>query len=332
MEFSYFSLNRWLILVSFCVISIFIVYKQATDANSISLQEHVARHERMLASESEFYNPWQYRIFSAYVTEGFYQIVHAVVPRIDRATAFLIFRFAQNLFIFWIAYLYFNALAIRNPFLKLGGILLLAYSMAHSVFQSDLSFNTYFDVLFYLLGAYLIIKEKYNWVIALMIVAALNRETSLLIPAMLVIPFIQWKKLSMPRQILWMGVLSTTVFLIVFVVVRWHYGYRPAQGIHGMKSFTDYLKFNLSFFRMYPELIGTLTFIPIFVLLYIKRLPKILQQWFWIVCPAWFLIHMAYSTAIETRLFLVPHALIFIPAFLWLIENWYKTEPTAQVQ
>jgi hypothetical protein len=157
-----------------------------------------------------------------------------------------------------------------------------------------------------------------------------NRETSLLIPAMLVLPFIQWKERKIPRAILVPGLLSTLVFFVAFISVRVYYGYRAPEGINGMTSVSEYLLFNLRFFRLYPELIGTLAFLPLVIIIFLKRLPRLLQYWFWIICPAWFGIHFVYSTAVETRLFLVPQILVFIPAFLWLIENWYTHEVLKQ--
>lgn len=323
MKFSFSSGNWWLFLGLYSILSLYVVYEQATDLNAIPLPEQVARHERMLAGNSEFFNPWQYRVFSTYMVEGFYKTLNSISDQIDISKSFLLFRVLQTLFIFIIAHRYILAHGIRNPWLVLMGVLLLGFSMAHSVFQSDLSVNTYFDILFYLMAGWLIIKGKLIWIMPLMLLAALNRETSLLIPAMLIIPFVQWKPFSIPRIPFLIASLSTLLFFAAFISVRLYYGYKPAEGINGMTGFADYLSFNLRFLKVYPELIGTVAFLPIITILFIKRLPRLLQQWFWVVCPAWFLIHFAYSTAVESRLFLVPQALIFIPAFLWLIENWY---------
>ncbi|MBX2971064.1 MAG: hypothetical protein KF803_16980 [Cyclobacteriaceae bacterium] len=330
MKNSNFKLPLVLILMLYSLLSVYIVYEQATDANAIDLQRQEERHLRMLEGNSEFFNPWQYRMFSTVVTEGFYRVIHAIVPTVDRTQCFLLFRFLQNLLIFFVADYYFRALAVHNPLLRLVGVTLLGVSMAHSVFQSDLSFNTYFDILFYVLGALLILREKYVWLIPLMAVAAFNRETSALIPAMLVVLHINWPKLSIPKPVLLYGLASGLVFVFVFVGVRLYYGFQPAEGIHGMRSITDYLIFNLKFFRMYPELIGTLLIVPFVIVFYLKRLPAVIQKWFWLVCPIWFVIHLCYSTAVETRLFLVPQALIFIPALLILVEGWYTN--SLQVQ
>ncbi|MBX2898324.1 MAG: hypothetical protein KF775_01670 [Cyclobacteriaceae bacterium] len=314
--------NQWLVVGLYALLSMYVVYKQATDTHAISLEEQLARHERLLTGTSEFYNPWQYRILSVYVVEGFAHLAAQV--GVSTIQAFLLFRFLQTVLLFWIAHLYWRALGIGNPWLNLCGMVLLCFSMAHSVFQSDLSFNTYFDILFYLLAGWLLLGNKLAWIIPLTAVAVLNRETSLLIPAMLLVTGVELKPFSWNKQHVWFSALAGLVFIAGFVAVRWYYGYQPAEGINGMRSVRDYLSFNLRFFTTYPELLGTLAVLPIVVLLFVKRLPLILQKWFWLICPVWFAVHFAYSTAVESRLFLVPQALIFIPAFLFLVEAWYK--------
>lgn len=323
------NLNKVYFIVAFLVISSFVVYRQATDQQAISLGEQEARHMKMLRGDSEFFNPWQYRIFSTYAVEYTYQILHSISNKISRTHAFLAFRFGQNILVLLMLQLYLVALGIRNPWLIMVGLILTGFCMATSVFKSDLSFNTYFDILFYLIAAWLIIKEKLIWIIPLTAVAALNRETSLFIPFMVLAPFIPNQIRQVPKKNLLVVVGALMVFAIVFILVRVYYGYQPPTGIHGIANFLDYLKFNLTFFRMYFELAGTLTFLPVLVLLFSKHLPELLRKWFWLICPTWFAIHLAYSTAVETRLFLVPQVLIFIPAFLWLVENWYAPKTPA---
>jgi hypothetical protein len=328
MKFSFLQGNWWLFAGLYAIISVYVVYRQATDGNAITLQEQVARHERMLAGTSEFYNPWQYRVFSTYVVEWFSKVV-TLVPKADVIKAFLLFRILQTLLVFWIAHILWQRLGVRNPWLILMGIILLGYNMSHSVFQSDLSFNTYFDVLFYLVGGWLILTKRIVWIIPLMLVAALNRETSLLIPAMLLLSGIQWKPFSFDKRYFWTAAAATILFFITFFTVRLYYGYRAPEGINGMISFTDYLQFNLRYLKVYPEMIGTLAVLPVLVIIFLKRLPLVLQQWFWLMCPIWFFIHFAYSTVVESRLFLVPQTLIFVPAFIILVEGWYANSAPA---
>lgn len=314
-----------LFTIFFFVLSFYIVYEQATNCLSIDMAEQLVRHKNMLMGNSAFFNPWQYRVFSTYILEGFI-IVFAKIPFANHPfLPYFFLRFIQNMAICYIAYKYYKALQLKSKYLIMLGILLLGYNMSNSVFQSDLSFNTYFDVLFYLLGGYFIFSNRTMWIIPLMIVAALNRETSGLIPLMAIFSAVDFKKKEV-KSIgdFKYGIYGFIVFVIIFIALRIYYGMPQAQGIHGMTSPIDYLKFNLTFFRMYPELFGTLGIIPLVVILKFKSLPLQLKLFFILIVPVWFIVHFIKSTVVETRLFLVPHALIFIPAFLLLIEQELK--------
>lgn len=323
MKLSYRTGNEWLKILLYSIISAYIVYQQATHTDAVTLNEQLVRHQRMLDGNSEFFNPWQYRIFSTYFSEAFAGAVQFVMPSIGKALAFLGLRFIQNIAIFLLAGIYFRKLGIKNPWLRLSGNLILGFCMAHSVFASDLSINTYFDIMFYLVAGILIMKGKYFWVVPLMLVAAMNRETSALIPLMMIIPAINLKNRLIDKNRFWAGVASGVVFVIVFFSIRAYYGHREAMGINDMNSVREFLVFNLTFKRMYLQMIGTLAFLPIVVILFLNKLSPILRTWFWIVVPVWFVIHLCYAAAVESRLFLVPQALIFVPAFLQIINHWY---------
>lgn len=314
--------NYFLFPLSFMLLSAYVVYEQATSSLSIDMAIQVERHLNMLAGSSEFYNPWQYRIFSTYVLETFIVMFSKISGLENSLLPYFTLRFLQNLLIFFIALKFYKALQLQSKYLIVLGILLLGYNMSNSVFQSDLSFNTYFDVLFYLTAGYLILADKKIWILPLMIVAALNRETSALIPFLVMASAIDFRNRKIRDfKSFKIGIGAFIIFLLVFVSLRLYYGMPPASGIHEMSSPMDFLKFNLTFFRMYPQLLGTLGIIPLFVVFKFKSLSLPLKMFFMVVVPVWFIIHLVKSQAMETRLFLVPQAMIFIPAFLYIIEK-----------
>lgn len=311
----------WLVLI--LLMSAYVVYQHATDENAIDMQTQIERHHRMIDGQSEFFNPWQYRVFSAYLLQSIIVTYDAVFPGKPESIPYLLLHFAQMVLIFYLCLLYYQKLGLRNPFLLATGLLILCYCVSTSVFQSDLSFNTYFDIVFYVAAAIVILTGQYQWIIPIILLAALNRETSGFIPLMLLAPF----SLNFGpgfRSRLIISAISLAVFAVVFFGVRYAYGFRPAVGIHGMNSPADFFVFNVTFFRMYPLLLGTLSIIPLVVVLNLGKLPVILRHWFWLIVPFWFVIHLVMGTAMETRLFLVPQALIFIPALLILIDYWYS--------
>jgi hypothetical protein len=54
----------------------------------------------------------------------------------------------------------------------------------HSHHGSDFQFNTFFDIMFYLLAGLVVFAGRYKWIVPITILGALNRETSALIPVL----------------------------------------------------------------------------------------------------------------------------------------------------
>jgi hypothetical protein len=316
------AIRPWLWIVLILLLTTYVVYEHATSPLAVDMPRQIERHERMIAGNSEFFNPWQYRIFSAYVLEGIIRVYDTILPGKPAMIPYVGLHFVQIALILFLCLIYFRHLGIENPFLRGLGLVVTCFCISTSVFQSDLSFNTYFDIIFYLIAALLILRDNIVWIIPLTLVAALNRETSGFIPLMVLAPF-STRLSDIDRRKVMIAGASLIVFAAAFFAVRLYYGFQPAVGIHGMISPKDFFLFNITFFRMYPLLLGTLSIIPIVVIFYLGRLPLILRHWFWLIVPLWFLIHLVKGTAMETRLFLVPQVLIFIPSFLVLIDRWY---------
>lgn len=307
-------------LVSIVAMSVFVVFEHVTNADAIDLATQLERHRRMLEGTSEFYNPWQYRIFATWLLEGTLQIFRTVLPQADPSIAFISLRVVQNIFLFYLCLSYFKLLGIRSHLLSLVGLFIICLTMGNSTFHSDLSFNTYFDVMFYVVAGVLILTDRWMWIVILMIPATLNRETSALIPFMALAPF-TWLNLNHRLVHVFSACI---VFVAIFISLRLYYGFPAAASIHGMTSPNEFFVYNITFLRLYPLLFGTLGFLPIFVLLRFKELPQLLQHWFWLIIPVWMAVHLFKALAVETRLFLVPHVLIFVPAFLLLIQQDYQ--------
>jgi hypothetical protein len=319
-------IGRFLNFILYAVLSMYIVFVQGTDADAISLERLLFRHEQLLSGTSEFFNPWQYRILSTWVIESVFQIVHSVSPEVGKIYIFIVLRVLQSMLILTVANAYYTSLGIRNPLLRAAGILILGFGMANSVYHSDLSFGTYNDILFYLVSCWLILNNKIVWLIPVTFFAAMNRETSALIPLLAAIPHIHWQDKSFDRKAIIVAAACALVYLIVWYGLRLYFGFQPPAIVEGMQTPMDYLRKNFGFLRTYPLIAGTLGFVPIIVVLFFARLPRILKLWFWAMVPIWFIVHFSFSKAAESRLFLVPQAVIFIPAFLWLIEGW-REEP-----
>ena len=309
----------------FALLSAYILYEQAISCIGVGMDIQLQRHARFMAGNAEFFNPWQYRVFSELVLEGFIRFFAGLPMKLHPYTPYFALRLLQNVLIFWVAYHYFQALRIKSWYLLLSGLLLLAFNMSNSNWQADLAFNTYFDVLFYLLAGYIVLKAHPAWIIPLTAVAVLNRETSGFIPFILLLTAFGWRPFRLKdKKRLGYGVAALLLYFLLFVGVRWYFGLRPYQAIHAIDTPWEFFRFNILFFNMYPQLIGTLGIVPLLAVIGLRHWPPFLKGVGLLIVPLWVLIHLFKSMAMETRLFLVPQAFIFIPALLCLVEHELK--------
>jgi hypothetical protein len=126
-------------------------------------------------------DPWQYRLLPELVVETAIRAVRWIGVENPTLPAFAIVRVVQNLLIFVISALYWSRLGVSKGMTVLG-LAMLAWGFSYAGYGSDLAFSTYFDVLFYLLAAWLILLHRLGWTVPVIALAALNRETSALIP------------------------------------------------------------------------------------------------------------------------------------------------------
>ncbi|HET6846806.1 MAG TPA: hypothetical protein VFH29_08215, partial [Anaerolineales bacterium] len=182
-------------------------------------------HEQMLAGSAG--NPWQYRILSDAMMEPLIQAAQARGIPAASYQVFVGMRFFQCLLIFLAAGVYFSRLSLKP--LSIGvGLSILAWSMSLSLYNSDLSFSVFFDVAFYLLAAIFMLQERPWWIALLMLPAALNRETSLLIPAMLATDaYFRHGPGPARRHALMAAATALLLYLIVFIGLRVYYGPQP---------------------------------------------------------------------------------------------------------
>lgn len=303
------------------LLAIFPVYSALVNG---AAHQHLEHHLSFLKGNSVYFNPWQYRVLSPILVEGFHRFLnfslYSWLPVSDvYNSSFKLFRVLQHLLIFGFAWYFYRYFTFNRP-LRFLAITMLAGAFSAAAYGSDMAFNTYFDVLFYLVGAWLIFSDKSRWwLVPLTLVAALNRETSLLLPLLLVLDF---KKLNQPvnrKKYFLIFSLCLVVFAAVFISVRLYYGYQAPAYI-GIETGWPILKFNLTDPETVLQLFDTLGVLPLFVLFNLRKTEFRLQMLFWLLVPAWFAAHFWLVWARETRIFLVPLVIVFIPVILSLIR------------
>jgi hypothetical protein len=359
---------RWFICCCFAILSVYPIYRNFYYSNGLLTYE---RHRAIIEKRSEFYNPWQYRVLCPYAIEGLLFIYNHTIDKIypveeklhfsiestsgtnpetdafvkmmqtpgavKYMLIFVLFRFVEHLFIFYLSWRLWNYF-VKSKWLIFFGINFLALALGNAVSAADLSFNTYMDIIFYLLAANIILYRRNPlWLIPITMLAAFNRETGMLIPALYFISQTDFTGFSIkrftsivfPKKETWIltGVLYI-LFISIFLGLRSHFGYQPQQ-VWKAPAGLPMLKLNLMSavgVKAYLELIGTFAVIPFIILYRFRSFPYLLRKWFLFLVPVWFAVHYVSVVAYQTRLFMVPIILVLLPMMLWLVEKDITTK------
>ncbi len=338
---------KWIFIsLLLSIMSLYPTYKNIRDGSGIAQYEN---HKLFMSGQSTNFDPWQYRILCPLLAE---QLFHALDgsllegitkkfqsksvnqnnftmkelqkdPLLFKYTiVFILFRFLEHLLIYFLLWKYLG-LFTKNKVLVSLFILIASWAMGNAVLNSDLSLNTYMDIILYLVAAYILVtKKSIYWIIPLSILGALNRETAAFIPLMLFFLQCNFKKKIFPPLNIWaITLISGVLFLLILSAIRIYYGYRPETHPWNL------LKYNLlsaNSFYTYFEIFGAIGFIPFICLYYWRKNSKSLQVFFWLIVPIWFGIHLVGILAKEARCFLVPLFVIFIPMIVEIIEQKSK--------
>jgi hypothetical protein len=189
--------------------------------------------------------------------------------------------------------------------------------MTNALYHGSMSFNTYGDLALYMLAGWLIVTGRYWWIVPLAVLAGLNRETGGLIPVMLIAAaFALGRTTPDGRRALRAGAIGLVSFCATYGLVRLAVGPAPyilAAGRHaGWEMFT----YNVGRGLTWDHLFETMTIVPLVALASIRRWPRELVAFGVAVVPAWFAIHLFTGVLAESRLVLVPHAVVFVPGAL----------------
>lgn len=280
--------------------------------------KQLLRHRAIL--EGHAGNPWQYRVLSAYLIEGAIQLLIKINIPHPIAVSFIMCRVLLGTAICICAFIYYQKLGLSRG-LAFNGMLLLGWGMSYAHYDSDLQFNTYFDILFYLLVVLCILHKRLFWLIPLMLLAALNRETSGLIPLLIFFSF-RSENYSIGRtRTMCIAAATLGIYLVIFILLRSLYPEQTLLVPYGNHPGYELLTHNITSILTLDRLFATLSIIPIVALIGYRQWPQQLKVFFWVVVPIWFAIHFIGSVVAEARLFLVPQALIFLPGFLFFVGN-----------
>lgn len=274
--------------------------------------------------------PGQYRILTDGLVVAACRGAGALgVPR-SIGTTFVALRLLQNIALFLLAYLYFRRLGI-GAYAAVLGLSALAWGMTQANYGSDLGFNAYTDILFYLCAALVLLEKRYRWLYPIAIAAALNRETSGLLPVMALACAISPRpRLALDRAIARPALVSLCLYGLVFVLLRAAFGWREWAGLEaGASPGPDFLLYNLRNDAAWGHAFGVLGIMPVLALLSYRSWRPILRPFFWSVVPAWFLLHLLLAPLDESRVLLLPQILVFIPGMLCGLQDVCARDATS---
>ena len=287
-------------------------YVHARGIDYLSTGNQLLRHQAIMNGDAG--NPWQYRILAPYLIEIGIKVMRRLSVTDPVAVTFILFRIAQDALIFWLAFAYYQKLGLS--FLQsVMGMVILSWGMSYSHYDSDLQFSTFFDVIFYLLAGLALLNNRVVWIIPISILAALNRETSGLIPFLLLASAVACPGQTR-KKVLLTFFLSIFAYFLIYLGLRAFYGEQELIIPYGHHHGLDLLLYNLFRIITWHNLISTLNFVPLIALAGYRKWPAALKMFFWTVVPVWLLVHSFGAVLAETRLLLVPQALIFIPGAL----------------
>lgn len=275
--------------------------------------------------------PDRYRILSAFALDGVLHISplgSQLGPAAEFEVVVWAFRLVQNFVDFLLAFWYLRTLRLSRR-MSILGLVLMVYGMCAFGYGAGLSIGTYTTLALFMLAGVVINLHRDWWILPLTVIAALDSELAVFIPAMLFsarLAEMDWSKQSLAR-ILSSRFVKPTAWsvmgcLIVLIGLRYFIGaaaYSTSRygavypGLHlAALNATNPLTW-IGLAEMYSLLPLTLVFF--------RRWPATLRFTLCFVAVPWFLGEFVFGSTSETRLFLIPLWVVFVPAALKLVSE-----------
>lgn len=280
--------------------------------------EQRARHEAILAARAG--DPWGYRVLPALVIE----VVHRAMPAAGLASIFVGVRWCVNVALFAAAGWYLASLGFGAAPV-VAGLAALGWSVCLANYNAGLAIDTYADVAFYLAAAALLVRGRARAVVPLAWLAAANRETALLIPLLIALA----PAVVPRRRRLVLGGVALAGQVVIVLALRAALGPQPLIVPEGHAPGLPLLGYNLLRLVTWSNLGTTFLFVPVLALATWRRWPPVLRR-FAVLVPPWIVVHLVGAIVAETRVFLVPYALVVLPcALLGLVPAVAAPAPRA---
>jgi hypothetical protein len=301
------SASRLVLVALVILIASLQVTARSEDPNAVAL----SLTESLLTRTSN--DLAQYRPLSYVIAVGLQRVTGTGTPPYEQM------RFGQCLLIFGLAYVFYSRLGLQYR-TRLVGLGLLAGLMSLNLGPlgpSTFSLDRFTDTIFFLVAGLLVLRGLEVVIPALMVLAVANRETSVFIPMFIVAR--HWLTMLTDRRPLIIALAAWTVAAIMYLAVHAYYGPRPR--VEHSYFGPDMFLHSLSMPAQVAWFVAALNLLPLLSLLSLKAADPALRRVFWLVVPAWLVIHIWAARLGEGIMYLAPITTILVPMVLQGIER-----------
>jgi hypothetical protein len=241
--------------------------------------------------------------------------------------AFVALRLLQNLLLFTLAFVLYRKLGI-HPYPAVLGLSALAWGMTQGNYDADLGFNASTDTMLYIGAALALLEGRPAWLVPITAIAALNRESSILIPYMaLAFAVRRETRLTLDKAIAAPAFAALAVWCLLFIALHVSLGQRPwALGGSGAAPGLEMLHYNLTNGAAWAHGFGMLGILPMLALLSWRGWPPLLKPIFWSVVPVWCITLLFCAPLDQSRVLVLPQVLVFIPGVLCGLAYWRERQ------
>lgn len=287
--------KRFQHLAALLIVSAGLAWSYVVNHNLVVFwQQNLGRFHAFLSKTAGC--PEQYRFVQYWLAHGFGLLfpdasIYVVIWLAYWATFFSVFLAAWH---------YYRAAGVRMIWLSLA---LLAGTISYTLTKSHYSAGSYLEIALYMGGILAVLRRDPKWLLPLSLVGALNRETIVFLP-LLSLAY-TWRD---KRR--WWSIGSVAAAIAVYFAVRWTFPqtfWTPCR--EGLLPGLGLLWRNLTDLEGIVFVIGFLGFMP----LAWNYWPKHLWPWL-LMIPTQVVLWLYFGNTIETRLLLLPVALIVVPA------------------
>jgi hypothetical protein len=316
-------LGEWLLLAAVIVLGSWQVMLRSEDPSGIQLE----LTQRLFNREGG--DLAQYRPLSHYIVLGVrWVMMQLKLVGETGIQPYWVTRFFQCVVVFGLSYVYFGQLGIAHR-LRLLGIGLLAGIMSLSLGTqgvSSFSLDRFTDTAFYLGAAVLVLSGRFWWIPPLMVLAVANRETSVMIPLLIVAYY--WRDLFRRPLLTSPAAASVLAWVIgagVYLAIHAYYG---NQARHEASYFgPDMLLFSIKLAATGAYFFAAVSLLPALALICLRTVDPFLVRSFWLIVPAWFALHMWAARLGEGLLYFAAINVVLVPLILQGLQRLALRQP-----